>query len=116
MKTRDDRLGMLFVVVCLLLAGCAAKQLMLESPADYFAQAYSEMTGVYNALVNATTPTVPGAEPLMSLDAGRQVLKRLDAIKLGLDTAFAAKVLDINDAQTASASLRAVRALIPTGG
>lgn len=103
-----------WVALVMSVIGCAA-QPKIETASDAYAQAYSEMTGAFNLLVSATTPTVPGAEPLLAPEQGRAILTQLDAVKAALDAAFAAEVLNIKDAQTALVSLRRIRALIPGG-
>ena len=100
--------------------GCTAQPSVPPSltDADRFAKLYSELAGTYEALILATTPTVEGAEPLLSMERGRQIMLQLDSLKSSLDVADDIRQRGIGGFQnpeTLAAVLRAIRAQIPTG-
>ena len=109
-------------LMLLMLVACSALQQppqpSILTAADAFAQIYSEMATTYDVLVNATTPTAPGAEPLLSLQAGKQIKERLDTLKKSVDIANEARLAghSFQNPEDLSSTLRVIRSQIPTGG
>jgi hypothetical protein len=79
-------------------------------------QLRADMTEAYTALNAATTPSAPGAAPLLSNDQGRVIKERLDELKKSVDALRDSESVTSSQIDSLAAKLKVIRATIPGAG
>lgn len=101
------------------MAACVAGARAPNTAAETFSLAYSEMDQAYQLVDSLTTPTVPGAQPLLSLERGIAIYKQLVQANTVLDQAHSAFVAGQpygDKLQSWQQMLIVIRAALPAGG
>ena len=79
-------------------------------------QLRANLNEAYTALNAATTPSAPGAAPLLTSEQGRVIKQRLDEIKRSVDALRDSEAVTASQLDGLAGKLKVVRATIPGGG
>ena len=105
-------LGLLLVAAC----GTAPPAAKPRPQHASLPQVRADLTEAYTALNAASTPSAPGAAPLLSNDQARVIKQRLDEIRRSADALRDSDQVTASQIDALAAKLKVVRATIPGAG